>query len=75
MEGRQARTMRRTQEDVDYDLERLREALAEPRTMRYLTARFRVCRQTIYRWFETLQAEGVPIRRVGVRRPTRFLAQ
>lgn len=42
-------------------LERFREALAEPRSLRYLTSRFNVSRKTIADWRRRLEAEGVTV--------------
>lgn len=64
--------MRRTQKDVDSDVEHLRKKLQKPRTMMQLTDAFGVDRTTIYRWFRLLEDEGVRVQREGVSRPTKF---
>ena len=63
---------RRSDEQIQADLERLADALAEPRTMKYLRARFRVSRFTIYRWFGLLQEDGVDVRSAGLTRPAKY---
>lgn len=56
---------------LDACLERLRVALAEPRTMRYLTTRFGVHRQTMFVWFRRLGSPDNPVRRT-ISRPAKY---
>ena len=54
------------------DVERLREYLAQPRSMKQLTAWLGVNRRTVYRYLEALRADGTPVSRVGLGRPTKY---
>ena len=51
---------------------RLKKYLARPRTMDQLTERFDVQRRAIFRYFDSIQDEGIAVSRVGVGRPTRY---
>ena len=63
---------RRSTDDIEADLGRLRKWLARPRTMDGLAARFKVGPRTILRWFKALAAQGHQVSRVGLDRPTRY---
>ena len=63
---------RRTTGDRVYDLDRLKKALEEPRTIRYLESRFCVSRATIHRWLKELEDLGVGLKRLDVSRPTKY---
>ena len=63
---------RREEGERDADVNKLRKALARPRTMDQLTGKFNVDRRTIYRWMDVLTDAGAQIGRIGVGRPTLY---
>lgn len=63
---------RRTEEDFDADLERLRKWLDKPRTMASLTARYGIAERTMRKWFASLTERGHIVERVGLTRPTMY---
>ncbi len=67
---------RRPDGERDESIDKLRGYLAEPRTMRQLTAWLAVDRRTVFRYLEDIESDGEAVSRVGLGRPTRYrLAQ
>ena len=63
---------RKENQNIAANRERLRAALTEPRTMRYLVSRFKVARSTIHRWLADLEDKGDAVIRVGAGRPVKY---
>ena len=59
---------------VDNDCIRLESLLRQkPRTMKFLTNRLRVTRQTVYSWMDRLRDQGIEVVRApGLSRPTKY---
>lgn len=64
--------MKRSNEDINADLDRLRACLEEPHTMRQLVRLFKRDRKTVFRWLRALEARGCVVTRIGLSRPTRY---
>lgn len=64
--------MKRSNDEIREDLDRLKVFLKEPRTMRELVKEFGRDRKTVFRWLRALEAGGAIVTRVGLTRPTRY---
>lgn len=66
--------MKRSNDAIMADLDTLKEFLDEPRTMRDMVRHFGRDRKTVFRWLKALEARGVVVTRIGLNRPTRYIA-
>jgi transcriptional regulator GlxA family with amidase domain len=63
----------RYKKDVERDIDRMRRILKRPRTLAELMRIADVSPRTVYRRFEELEQRGVPVLRVGRKRPSTYM--